>query len=193
MNPPTPDTPVFPVQFVATVNDAPTVTAGPSLVLIDTPTTYYLVPTSELRQIVGRSKRSKDKMSMPRHFWDASQQSTGKPDAQRQKQEQMRRMQPFARASIEDVYREFIRQCSGFRRTIQASLTGVSLRAMVPRPDKAQAASVGIGLGGGRSAEPPSRRLQKRKRKRQEGDSGGGEDGDDDDGYNEDGDEDREM
>ncbi|KAI7554892.1 hypothetical protein KC331_g228 [Hortaea werneckii] len=174
VNPPPGSTPMFAIQCVASSVDSPSDTDTPSLILVSTPPTYYLLSTTKVADVFGRTRRSADKLSVPRLLWETSQLHTGRDAAQRKKQHQFNSIQADAKGSVAEVYRAVIQQCCGLDRSLASTFTMLELRGRTPRPDPGMAASVGKALGGGRSADPPSRRLEIRKshgRKRRRSDA----------------------
>lgn len=159
-NAPPPATPITRIQYINRGNVAVNRMSTESLVLFDTASELYLIPSNALSNMFGYNKNT---IKKPNYLWKTAELEKGEEEERQAKMRKLDELRNYSYQSLSDLYDAIVTYHQNGRHKISAEAFWQEIPH--PQPDVQQLGPVGSALGEGASAEPPSRRGETRRRR----------------------------
>jgi hypothetical protein len=154
INPPSDNIPLYAIQYAKHAQYALYATLDETLIVLATPTTFYLVTSSEMEQIIGHRRKGGRKLMGPDpgsrldtapYLWQQSALN----NANQAQHKTYNKMQDYRHKNIKELHNGIIQKCRS--EVMGSTLTAKELRQIIPRPSLPEA---GIPLGTPLSSSP---------------------------------------
>jgi hypothetical protein len=146
INPPTDDVPLYAIQYASNAQYPLYTTRDETLIILATPTKYYLVTSLVMQQVVGHRGKGRKlagtdsmfRLDTAPYLWQAQALA----NADEPQNDAYTEMQDYKCKDIRDLYNQITDKCTS--EIMGSTLTAKELRAMIPRPYSPEA---GVPLG----------------------------------------------